>query len=381
MRGNSSAKAPHPNPLPEGEGERRTRMAAQLDILALEPFYGGARRAMLQTIRRCSRHRWTILKLPPRRMERRLAAAANWFAAQLVRHFSGNIDLLFTSDAMNLASLFRLVPELATKPSVVYFHDNHLPPAADRASGPFDLVNLNTAMVAAEIWFNSEYHRRIFFERAGALASRHPELGQGIPLIADKAAVLPPPMDLRFVSDVRKHNDPQRRPDTIFVETRDADVALLNATLETIAGQRTVRLITVGPVDRLTSACERTTVREADEVAQVTGMLESRVMLSLMPDAKSDYLFVRAMLSGCRPVALGEGVYREMVPDSLREICLCPRDSGAIAQMLATALDDNHWAAHPPDWRKLFAEFDAIPACRRIDERLEFMAESKVTAA
>ena len=57
-------------------------MAAQLDILALEPFYGGARRAMLDTIMRYSRHRWTLLRLPPRRIERRLAAAAHWFAEQ-----------------------------------------------------------------------------------------------------------------------------------------------------------------------------------------------------------------------------------------------------------------------------------------------------------
>jgi hypothetical protein len=356
-------------------------MAAQLDILALEPFYGGARRAMLQTIRRCSRHRWTILKLPPRRMERRLSAAANWFAAQLVRHFSGNIDLLFTSDAMNLASLFRLVPELASKPSVVYFHDNHLPQAASTQSGPFDLVNLNAAMVATEIWFNSEYHQRSFFDRATALAGRHPELGGAVPLITDKASMLPPPMDLRFVSDVRGHHNPQRRPDTIFLETRDADIDLLNSALQIVARDRSVRLVTVGPVDRLTNACERTTVRESDEVGQAIGMLESRVMLSVKPDAKSDYLFVRAMLSGCRPVALQECVYQEMVPESLAEVCLCRRDPEAIAHMLHVALDDSHWAAHPPDWRRLFAPFDAIPACRRLDERLETLAESKVSTA
>ena len=356
-------------------------MAAQLDILALEPFYGGARRAMLQTIRRCSRHRWTILKLPPRRMERRLSAAANWFAAQLVRHFSGNIDLLFTSDAMNLASLFRLVPELASKPSVVYFHDNHLPQTASSQAGPFDLVNLNAAMVATEIWFNSEYHERTFFERATALANRHPELGEAFPLITDKASMVPPPMDLRFVFEVNGEHKSQRQPDTIFLETRDADVEVLNSAFQIVARDRRVRLVTVGPVDRLTDVCERTTVRESDEVGQAIGMLESRVMLSVKPEAKSDYLFVRAMLSGCRPVALQDGVYQEMVPESLAEVCLCPRDPEAIARMLNVALDDSHWAAHPPDWRKLFAPFDAIPACRRVDERLELMAESKLSTA
>src|SRR5580658_9284357 len=101
-------------------------MSTQLDILALEPFYGGIRRHMLETILRCSRHRWTLLKLPPRRIERRLSVAASWFAEQLSRHWSGRVDVLFTSEAMNLASLYRLVPAAARPPSVVYFHSNQL---------------------------------------------------------------------------------------------------------------------------------------------------------------------------------------------------------------------------------------------------------------
>src|SRR6186713_1901758 len=97
----------------------RAMSAPQLDILALEPFYGGARRAMLETLVRCSRHRWTVLKLPPRRIERRLSAAANWFAEQLSRHWVGHVDLVFTSEALNLASLYQLLPNLRRKPAVV----------------------------------------------------------------------------------------------------------------------------------------------------------------------------------------------------------------------------------------------------------------------
>src|SRR5688572_27065486 len=106
-------------------------MSTQLDILALEPFFGGVRRLMLETMMRCSRHRWTLLKLPPRRIERRLQAAAHWFAEQLSRHWVGRVDVLFTSEALNLADFYRRVPALARKPSVVYFHNNQLPdPAA-----------------------------------------------------------------------------------------------------------------------------------------------------------------------------------------------------------------------------------------------------------
>src|SRR5438477_13123292 len=68
---------------PDRAGPPQFPMSSQLDILALEPFYGGIRRSMLETVVRLSRHRWTLLKLPPRRIERRLTTAANWFSEQL----------------------------------------------------------------------------------------------------------------------------------------------------------------------------------------------------------------------------------------------------------------------------------------------------------
>ena len=158
------------------------RMSAQqIDILALEPFYGGARRIMLDALIHCSRHRWTLLKLPPRRIERRLSAAAHWFAEQLSRHWVGRTNLLFTSEAMNLSDLYRLAPGLLQLPSVVYFHENQLPEVdADRET-PLDFVNLNTAAAATEIWFNSLYHLRMFLARASALVKRHPDLAARSP--------------------------------------------------------------------------------------------------------------------------------------------------------------------------------------------------------
>jgi hypothetical protein len=358
-------------------------MAAQLDVLALEPFYGGPRRAMLSAIRRCSRHRWTILKLPPRRMERRLAAAANWFAEQLCRHFTGDIDVLFTSEAMNLASLMRLVPELAKRPAVVYFHDNHLPEVTSKQDGPFDLVNLTTANVATEIWFNSNYHLRTFLARTTALVARHPELAatDSMRAVSAKSFIVAPPTDLRFTAEVRAYRQPQRDPNTIFVETRNADVNMLNAALDILSQSRTFKLITVGPVDRLSDKWERTTVREADEVAQVLGMLESNVFLSVKAGATNDYLFVRGMLAGCRPLAPELGVYNELLPDGLHDSSLFAPSPQALASKLALALDDARFVTHPPDWRRPFSDLDAMVAARRIDERLEQMARARISAA
>src|SRR3954467_31267 len=199
-------------------------MSTQLDILALAPFYGGIRRLMLETIIRCSRHRWTLLKLPPRRIERRLSAASVWFAELLSRHWTGNVDMLFTSEALNLADLYRLHPELIKKPSVVYFHNNQLP-ADDQREGPLDLVNLNTALAASEIWFNSLYHLRSFLARASAVVNRHPEISGRNPLadLAAKSHLMPPSVDMQILHDLAANDAIQREKRNVFLETRDAD--------------------------------------------------------------------------------------------------------------------------------------------------------------
>jgi hypothetical protein len=358
-------------------------MRAQLDILALEPFYGGIRRAMLGAVTRCSRHRWTLLKLPPRRMERRLAAAANWFAEQLGRHFSGHCDVLFTSEAMNLASLYHLVPDLASRPSVVYFHENNLPATGAREGGPYELVNLNTAQAATEIWFNSEFHLKSFQARGAALVARHPELGahNPMPAIAAKSHLVFPPLDLGVVAEVKAACPPvKREPRTVFVETRDADVKLLNWALERIheAGLK-FKLITVGPVKQLSSMWERRTIREIDEVEQVLGMMESTVIVSVKPKATSDYLVMRGLLAGCRPVLPDDGVYPELLPDILQGTALFKNEPNDLAYKIAEALEQGGWTMPQPDWRKSLRAFDAIPACRVIDERLEELVEGKPT--
>lgn len=352
-------------------------MARQLDILALEPFFGGIRRSMLETLVRYSRHRWTVLKLPPRRIERRLTAAANWFSEQLSRHWVGRVDLLFTSEAMNLASLFRLTPQLAGYPSVVYFHDNQLPDLSkrpDATDNPLDLVNLNTAQAATEIWFNSSYHKQMFFILARSLVERHGELSarNPIPELAAKARLIAPPIDLSLMHELQLGVPPPRQERTLFVETRDADLNLLNGAVARLK-QRHVpfELITVGPVDDLDPSINRTTVSEYDEAGQMRGMLGSSAVLSVRPEAASDYMAIRAMAAGCRPILPAGGVYPELLPGPLHRSCLFPVDSDALADRVAFAISPSAPAWHADDVKAVFKPFDAIGQCRAIDERIE----------
>jgi hypothetical protein len=354
-------------------------MPRQLDILALEPFYGGARRAMLETVIRCSRHRWTLLKLPPRRIERRLTAAANWFAEQLTRHWAGSVDLLFTSEALNLANLNRMMPMLAKKPSVVYFHSNELP-RAGADGGALELVNLNTAAAATEIWFNSSYHLETFVERASSVVTRHAELSSRNPLphLRAKAHVMLEPIDLSAANGIPSERRPARNPRSIFVETRDVDMELLNDALERLLrrGEK-FKLITIGPVEQLAVQFDRRTISEIDEEGQLLGLLEAGVFLSVKRFAPADYLAIRAMVTGCYPLLPAAGCYLEFLPGDMEDQgnYLYELSAEELSTRLSEVLDNN---PQPPvaEFRQLFHPFDALAACRAFDDRLQQIVES-----
>jgi hypothetical protein len=348
-----------------------------LDILALEPFFGGVRRAMLEAIIRGSRHRWTLLKLPPRRIERRLAAASHWFAEQLSRHWVGNLDVLFTSEALNLSDLYRLMPALLKKPSVVYFHSDQLPDPNATGQSPLDLVNLNTAAAASEIWFNSMFHLRSFLARAGSLVKKHPELSNHSPMaqLTSKAQIFQPPVDLSVLHSLAPSMKGQRNKRTIFVETRDSDVSLLNAVFYLLQRRgEEFKLYTVGNLDGLTPDLPRIALPETDDQAQAQAMMESGVFLSVKYDAPCDHYAVRALAAGCWPLMPNSGVYRELIPEGMHSSCLYDGRAEQLAGRLQDVFHLEQPAGYEAQQLLILRRFDPVVACRAMDERLSDMA-------
>ncbi|MGD1278457.1 MAG: DUF3524 domain-containing protein [Tepidisphaeraceae bacterium] len=359
-------------------------MSDQLNILALEPFYGGIRKSMLETLTRRSRHRWTLLKLPPRRIDRRLAAAAQWFAEQLARHWVGQLDLLFTSEALNLADLVRLLPMLAQKPSVVYFHANELPDPPPSRITSRDLVNLATAQVASELWFNSNFHMENFGQRASALIAQHPELSSHdpVPEMLSKSRLMPPPIDLHPKGDLAAPAGAQRRQQTIFVETRDADMRLLNAGLQNLLqrGQK-FELVTVGPVKELSADVSRTTLPEWDDLAHTAAMFQADVFLSARRAAAMDHFAVRAIAAHCWPVVPADGFYREIIPQNLQERCLYDGTPEGLAGFVQDA-----WYLELPEsadehLQAALKQYDPATVCRAMDNRLSEVAVAYALAS
>jgi hypothetical protein len=352
-------------------------MSSQLDILALEPFYGGPRRQMLETLVRCSRHRWTVQKLPARRMERRLAGASQWFAESLSRHPVGRTDVLFVSEAMNLAELFRLVPALARKPAVVYFHSNQLPEIGVKTEGPHDLVNLNTAAAASEIWFNSIYHLKRFVGKAGSLVERHAELRQRSPIpdILAKSRVMHPPLDVAKMHEAMEGYQIARRRRTIFLDTCEAHSALVNTAFRSLDRRGEPYSLTVtGPDEELAPELPRRVIGERDEPAQVRAVYEAGVYLSARFDAMDDLHVIRAMAAGCWPIVPASGVYMEMIPERLHQACLYEASVDGLLDKL-----QDFWHVDRPGGvqdlvQKMVRDRESGVACRAMDDRLAELA-------
>lgn len=355
-------------------------MSGQLDILALEPFFGGPRRLMLEAMVRCSRHRWTLMKLPARRIERRLTAASHWFAEQLSRHPVGKVDLLFVSEAMNLADLFRLVPALAKKPAVVYFHSNQLPEIGTRQESPGDLVNLNTAASASEIWFNSIYHLKRFVGKAASLVERHPELQMRSPMpeILAKSRVMYPPLDMAKVHEAMEGYQITRRRRGIFLDMHEAHAALVNTAFRTLDRRgESYSLITAGPDEALLPDLSRRSIGERDDIGQIRAVHEAGVVLSATFDAMDDVHVIRGLSVGAWPVVPASGVYMEMIPEALHEACLYEPSVEGLVAKLQDVWHLDRPTGHQAIVQHLVQQRDSVVTCKAMDDRFAELAGNR----
>lgn len=353
-------------------------MSDQLAILALEPFYGGFRRDMLDTLTRVSRHRWTILKLPPRRLERRLATASRWFAEQLSRHSAGRFDLLFTSDALNLADFFRLVPALSKTPAVVYFHAHQLGDG-QRDDAPTDYANLSSASAASEIWFSSKFGRRDFFAAAQNVAARDPELRSQdvVNILAKKARVVPPPVERALYHNPRVAADPNTKPrDGIFVDINGANLVLLTSAMATLTRRgAAVHLHALGPTAGLSPDIPFTPIGSTDPSTIARALESSRFYLGVNPSCAFDDRAIRMLMQGRAALLPTSGGYVELAAEAELQSNLYPVDADSLANAIQRAMQSMDTICPSPQSIERLKMFDAIPATRGFDDRFRALAQ------
>lgn len=192
-----------------------------LRVLALEPYYGGSHRTVLDgLVERLAPRGFTfdLLTLPPRKWKWRMRGSAITMAEETrALHSAWQAanpegepdrlrsdcawDLVYASTFVNLAEFVALAGDaVAGVPRIVYFHENQLLyPVRHTAEWDFQfpLTNLTSALTADRCLFNTRYNLDGFLaEIPGFLRGFPDHRPAGVAeRIAARSEVLPPPFD------------------------------------------------------------------------------------------------------------------------------------------------------------------------------------------
>lgn len=191
-------------------------MISPINIIALEPYYGGSHKAFVDGLTKQSRHNWTLLTLPPFKWKWRMRHAAIEFAEQTNKLIEDGkqFDLVFCSDMLNLAEFKGLVDSsVAEIPSVIYFHENQLtyPVRYEKERDlHFPLTNFISCLAADQIWFNSHFHMNEYMEALPGFLKRWPDYRpiEQIATLKAKARVVYPGLDPIALSEASRSEEP-----------------------------------------------------------------------------------------------------------------------------------------------------------------------------
>jgi glycosyltransferase involved in cell wall biosynthesis len=148
-----------------------------MEILFLEPFFGGSHQDFATGFVAHSRHDITLLTLTPEYWRWRMRTASLNFLQKIKR--LNAYDLVFATDMMDVAQ-FRALAGSGCPPVVLYFHENQLSyPLSSRARQrkpdvDAGIINMNSALAADQVWFNSRFHLRSFEKELRHLVKQVP---------------------------------------------------------------------------------------------------------------------------------------------------------------------------------------------------------------
>jgi glycosyltransferase involved in cell wall biosynthesis len=171
-----------------------------MEILAIEPYYGGSHRAFIDGLSSVSKHDWKVLTLPAHKWKWRMRHSAVTFSQQVsaLLEKGRKWDVVFCSDMLNLAEFLALVPvEVAKLPKVIYFHENQLTypvRVEDERDYQFAMTNLTSALAADAVWFNSQFHMESFLDALVKFLKSMPDHQplEAVEKIRAKTSVYPP---------------------------------------------------------------------------------------------------------------------------------------------------------------------------------------------
>jgi glycosyltransferase involved in cell wall biosynthesis len=175
-----------------------------LQILALEPWYGGSHRRFLDALVGHSRHEVRTVTMADRFWKWRMQGGAVTLAAKAIEAHDAGLrpDVLLATDMVNLPAFLALTrPRFDRTPVVLFFHENQLTyplREGQERDYTYAYVNYLSALAADRVVFNSQYHHDEFFGALPDLLRRFPDYTHldSIGRIREKSQVIHLGLDL-----------------------------------------------------------------------------------------------------------------------------------------------------------------------------------------
>lgn len=146
-----------------------------LNILFIEPFWGGSHRQFAEGLKKNSSHDIDIISLPACNWNWRVRGAALYFSKQV--DTIDRYDLIITTNLMRLSD-FKALTGGNLPPVMVYFHENQLTyPLAptEKRNAHLSMSDISTALCADRVLFNSDFHKTAFLAAVTAFTRNTPD--------------------------------------------------------------------------------------------------------------------------------------------------------------------------------------------------------------
>ena len=317
-----------------------------MNVLALEPWYGGSHRNFLDGLARHSGHAFRNVTMSARFWKWRLHGGAVTMGRKALQAIGDGFrpDVILATSMVNLPAFLALTRlELSGVPVVFYLHENQLtyPLRPDEKRDlAYAYVNYLSCLAADRVIFNSEFHYDEFMRALPGLLHTFPDYTHlaTVQEIRDRSSVLHLGMDLqahdRYATDYSDHGwGPAMEPPIVLWNQRweydknpEAFFRVMNR-LDDIGCR--FRLILAGKhFEEQPFAFEEAFERYAERILHY-GYAEnfeeySRLLhrADLVVSTAIHEFFgiaiMEAIYCGCHPLLPGRLSYPELIPEALQ---------------------------------------------------------------
>ena len=327
-------------------------MTAPLQVLLVEPYFSGSHRAWAEGYAASSAHDIRLVTMPASFWKWRMAGGFVTLADAVDRSVAerGPIDVVLASSMTNLPALLGSARRhLAGVPAALYMHENQLTyplSPLDREDLTYAMINWTSMTVADAVFFNSAFHRSVWFDALPSFIGRFPDArhtDQVEPVTA-RSSVLPVGVDLRRFDAV-----PQTRSEVPLIlwnqrwehdkGPEDFAAAILELAERghsfevALAGERFAEHPKefIALMERLGDRVVQAGF--ADETRYRQLLRSADVVVSTAHQEFFGIAITEAVYAGAMPVLPNRLVYPERIPDEFHDRCLYDSRVGLVDRL------------------------------------------------